>query len=386
MTWGGFVHDAAATRVVFGTGGLARVGEEVDRLGARRVLLVAGGPEAQYADQLAADLGDRVAARIREVVRHVPVAVATAAVDNARACDADLLLSLGGGSATGLAKAVARTTGLPILAVPTTYAGSEMTPIWGLTEANRKTTGRDRRVLPRVVVYDPELTLTLPGPVAAASGMNALAHAVEGRYAADASPVTSLLAEEAIRALARALPAVVADGSDLAARGEALYGAWLAGWTLGLAGMGVHHKVCHVLGGRYDLPHAEVHAVVLPYAAAFNSGYAPAALGRVATALSTADGEPSTASLAALDRSDAEPSTASLAALDRSDAGGRLWDLGRRLGTPASLPELGFPPSEVDSVAELVVAGAPVNPRPVDRDGIRALLRAACAGDRPDSG
>jgi maleylacetate reductase len=352
----GFVHDAAATRVVFAPGALSRVPEEVDRLGGRRVLLLAGGPEARYADQLAAELGDRVAGRVREVVMHVPVATAQAAVATARASRADLLLSLGGGSATGLAKAVARETGLPVLAVPTTYAGSEMTPIWGLTGADGKTTGRDRRVLPRVVVYDPELTVSLPGPVSAASGLNALAHCVEGRYAGDASPVTSLLAEEGIRALAGALPKVVADGADLAARGEALYGAWLAGWTLGMAGMGVHHKLCHVLGGSWRLPHAEVHAVVLPYAAAFNSGYAPAALSRVAAAL----GSP--------------------------DAAGGLWDLGRRLGTPASLAALGFPPSSVDQAAELVVAGAPINPRPVDRDGIRALLRAACAGERPAGG
>ena len=352
----GFAHDAAATRVRFGPGALARVGDEVERLGAGRVLLVAGGPEAVYADRIAADLGDRVAGRVREVVMHVPVETAAAAVAAARNCRADLVLSVGGGSATGLAKAVARETGLPVLAVPTTYAGSELTPIWGLTGADGKTTGRDRRVQPRVVVYDPELTVSLPGPISAASGLNALAHCVEGLYAADASPVTGLLAEEGIRALAGGLPRVVADGTDLAARSQALYGAWLAGWTLGMAGMGVHHKLCHVLGGSWQLPHAEVHAVVLPYAAAFNSGYAPAALARVA------------------------------AALGGTDPAGDLWDLGRRLGTPAGLAELGFPPGDIARAAALVVAGAPANPRPVEPDGVRALLRAAYAGKRPDVG
>lgn len=348
-----FVHDAAAVRVVFAPGALARVPDEVARLGAVRALLVAGGPEARYADRIATDLAERVAGRVREVVMHVPVPVARAAVGAARDTGADLVVSVGGGSATGLAKAVALETGLPVLAVPTTYAGSEMTPIWGLTEGNHKRTGRDRRVLPRVVVYDPEVTVSLPGPVSAASGLNALAHCVEGTYAADGSPVTALLAEEGIRALARALPKVLDDGADLGARGDALYGAWLAGWTLGTAGMGVHHKLCHILGGGYDLPHAQTHAVVLPYAVAYNQPYAAAALARVAAALGCAE------------------------------AARGIWDLGRRLGVPASLAELGFPADQLDEVAEQVVAGAPANPRPVERDGIRALLAAAYRGDKP---
>jgi alcohol dehydrogenase class IV len=371
----GFVHDAAATRVVFAPGALARVPEEVDRLGAGRVLLISGGPESRYADRLAADLGGRVAGRVREVVMHVPVETARAAVTAAAAVDADLLVSVGGGSATGLAKAVARETGRPVLAVPTTYAGSEMTPIWGLTEAHRKTTGRDRRVLPRVVVYDPELTVSLPGPVSAASGLNALAHCVEGRYAADASPVTWLLAEEGIRALTSALPRVVADGTDRPARAEALYGAWLAGWTLGTAGMGIHHKLCHVLGGGYDLPHAELHAVILPYAVAYNATAAAPALARVAAALAGPAAEPPRA----------EPPRA-VSAPAGSAAAGRLWDLGRKLGVPASLRELGFRPEAVDPVAEQVVAGTPANPRPVEIDGIRELLRAAWDGQRPAAG
>jgi maleylacetate reductase len=349
----GFVHDAAAVRVIFAPGAVARVGPEVERLGAARVLLVAGGSAARHADRIAGDLGVRLVGRIRDAVRHVPVAVAEAAVATARTAAADAVVSVGGGSATGLAKAVALETGLPIVAVPTTYAGSEMTPIWGRTDHAGKVTGRDPRVLPRVVVYDPELTLPLPAAVSAASGMNALAHCVEGLYAAGASPVTALLAEEGIRALSRALPVVVADGTDLGARGTALYGAWLAGWTLGTAGMGVHHAICHVLGGSYDLPHAEVHAVILPYAAAFNATHAAPALVRAAAALGVAD------------------------------AAGGLWDLGRRLGAPASLAELGLPYERMDRAVERVVAARPANPRPVDAAGVRTLLRAAWAGERP---
>jgi maleylacetate reductase len=348
-----FVHDSAAARVVFAPGAVDRVGEEVERLGAARVLLVVDVSQAACADRIAAQLGNRLAARVDEAVMHVPVEVARAAVEKAKASAADAVVSVGGGSATGLAKAIALETALPVLAVPTTYAGSEMTPIWGLTESSRKTTGRDVRVLPRVVVYDPELTVSLPADTSAASAMNALAHCVEGLYAPGVSPVTALLAADGIRAVASALPRVVADGADLDARGELLYGAWLAGWTLGTAGMGVHHKVCHVLGGTFNLPHAQTHSAVLPYAAAFNAAHAPDALARAARALGA------------------------------DDAPGGLWDLAHAVGAPTSLEPLGFSPEHVDEAAALVAAAPPVNPRPVDRDGIRELLHAALAGSRP---
>jgi maleylacetate reductase len=351
-----FVHDVAASRVVFGAGSLARVPAEVERLGARRVLVMAADDGTGAArDAVLAGLGERVAGRWSEVVMHVPVDVADRAAAAADACAADLLLCLGGGSATGLAKALALRAGRPILAVPTTYAGSEMTAIWGQTEGARKTTGRDPRVLPRVVVYDPDLTLTLPAPVAAASGMNALAHAFEGLYAADASPVTTLMAEESIRALAAALPRVVAAPADRAARATALYGAWLAGSVLGTAGMGVHHKVCHVLGGTWDLPHAGVHSAVLPYAAQFNAEAAPEALARTERALRAAPG----------------------------DGAGALWDLAASLSAPTSLAAVGFPPGAVAEAAALVAATNPPNPRPVDPPGVAGLLRNALSGRRP---
>jgi maleylacetate reductase len=347
-----FVHDSPAARVLFGPGALARVPAEVDRLAGRRVLLIADAQAKRYADELAERLGGRMAGRTDEVVVHVPAEVAAAAVALAREVAADLVVSLGGGSATGLAKAVALATSLPVLAVPTTYAGSEMTPIWGLTEGGRKTTGRDRRVLPRVVVYDPALTVGLPASVSAASGMNALAHCVEGLYAPAASPVTAVLAEEGVRALAGALPRVVADPSDLDARGDALYGAWLAGWVLGVAGMGIHHKVCHVLGGSYDLPHADTHSAVLPYATAFNAPYTPDAIARAGRALG---GDPAAA----------------------------LWDLAAAVGAPTSLAAVGFRPEQIDEAAGLVAAAPPDNPRPVDREGVRGLLLAAYGGRRP---
>jgi alcohol dehydrogenase class IV len=347
-----FVHDAPSPRVVFEVGGLGRVADETLRLG-HRAVLVAGAHEQSAADQVAADLGAAVVVRIGEVAQHVPVEVAQAAVAEALTADADVVVALGGGSATGLAKAIAKETGLPIVAVPTTYAGSEMTPIWGLTDEQGKTTGRDPVVLPRTVVYDPVLTLSLPPALTASSGMNALAHCVEALYAPDASPVTVLLAEEGIRALARSLPAAVARPDDLAARSEALYGAWLAGWVLGTTSTGLHHKLAHVLGGVYRLPHGPVHSALLPYVAAFNAVAAPAALDRVA------------------------------AALGATDAATGLYDLAAALGAPTSLAAVGLTADSVDDIVDTVVAADVVNPRPVEPAELRALLLAAHAGRRP---
>ena len=287
------------------------------------------------------------------VVQHVPTGVADTTVNKARSLGADLLLSIGGGSATGLAKAVAKELRLPILAVPTTYAGSEMTPIWGLTGPDGKSTGRDPGVQPRVVVYDPELTVSMPTPLTASSGMNAMAHCVEALYAPDVSPVVALVAAEGVRTLAAGLPRCVADPTDLAGRTDALTGAWLAGWSLGTATMGLHHKLCHVLGGLYDLPHAETHSVVLPYVVAFQRGHADEPLRRIADALGA------------------------------DDAATGLWNLGRSLGTPRSLAELGLASNAIDRVVTAVLANPPANPTPLTADGIRFVLTSALAGSHP---
>jgi maleylacetate reductase len=286
---------------------------------------------------------------------HVPIEVANRARDVAAELSADGCVAVGGGSAIGLGKAVALAHGLPVIAVPTTYAGSEMTPVWGLTEGGQKRTGRDVRVLPRSVLYDPELTLSLPAGLSAASGINALAHAVEALYAPDASPVISLMAEEAVRSLADALPRVVADGTDLDARSDALYGAWLCGSVLGATTMSLHHKLCHTLGGTLNLPHAQTHTVVLPHALAYNAAAAPDAV-------------------AALSR-----------ALGSADPARELWELAGRLGATRSLAELGMEEGDIARIADLAVAAPYANPRLVIREGVEALLRAAYLGEPPRS-
>ena len=353
-------------RVVFGAG-VARTAltAELERLGASRVLIVTTDRERARVDELLAPAADRVAGTFTAVRQHVPTTTARAARELAAALDADAVLAVGGGSSIGTAKAIALTTGRPIVAVPTTYAGSEMTPVWGLTEDGRKTTGRDPRVQPRTVLYDPELTVSLPAGVSAASGLNALAHAVEAFWAPGANPVTAVLAAEAIRALAAGLPPVVADGADLSARAEALFGAYLAGSVFAVAGSGLHHKICHVLGGRYNLPHAETHAVVLPHVLAFNAPAVPA-VARIAAALAAGTGS----------GADGAAGTSAVAAV----AG-----LAGRLGAPTSLAVLGLSTADIeDAVDEILPAVPPSNPRPVGRSDLVALLTAALAGP-PDS-
>ena len=358
-----FSYDALPGRVVFGPG-TARAGlaDEVSRLGVSRLLLITTPRAEPLARELAGPLGDQVAGVFTGVRPHVPAEVAEAARHQAAGSGADAVLSIGGGSATGTAKAVALTTGLPVIAIPTTYAGSEVTPVWGLTEGERKRTGTDSRVLPRVVIYDPELTRSLPAGLTAASGLNALAHCVEAFWAPHRNPVTALAAEEGVRVLAQALPLAVKDPADPGPRGDLLYGAYLAGTAFAAAGSGLQHKICHVLGGRYGLPHAQTHAIVLPYVLAFNLPGAPAAAGRISRAL------------------------------DRHGPGRRrAWTargpaaavqaLAARLGLPGALREIGLREDQIDEAAELIEPAVPAdNPVPAGAAELRTLLHAAWAG------
>jgi maleylacetate reductase len=287
---------------------------------------------------------------------HVPVETAEAARREAARLQADCCVAVGGGSTIGLAKAIVLTSDLPILAVPTTYAGSEMTPIWGLTEGGLKRTGRDTRVLPRTVIYDPALTVGLPASVSGPSGINALAHCVEALYAPDGNPIVSLMAEEGARALAESLPVVVKEPANLEARSQVLYGAWLAGSSLGAVGMGLHHKLCHTLGGTYNLPHAEVHAIILPYAARYNAQAAPDAMSSLVRALSVTGGE---------------------------TVPGAIYDLIVAVGAKTALKDIGMKATDLDEAAELATRDPYANPAPVTREGVRKLLEDAYQGRRP---
>jgi maleylacetate reductase len=378
-----FVYDALPGRVVFGDGvASTALAAEVDRFGAGRLLVVCSDRDRQLADRLTAPFATAVVGSFSQVREHVPVEIAQAARQAARQAAADGVLVIGGGSAVGTAKAIALTDGLPVLAVPTTYAGSELTPVWGLTEAGRKTTGVDRAVLPRVVLYDPQLTLTLPVGLSVASGLNAMAHSVEAFWAPGRNPVTALAAQESIRELARGLPGVVADPLDPVARSGTLYGAYLAGAAFAVAGAGLHHKICHVLGGSFDLPHARTHAVVLPHVLAFNAPAAPEAAARISAALGAdrTDRTDQTSRASRASQTSRTSQTGQVRSVD-PDPCRALRRLGRSLGAPGSLRELGLAEDALDRATDLVLPGVPAdNPRPVDRDQLRALLGAAWAG------
>jgi alcohol dehydrogenase class IV len=348
-----FVYTANPGRVIFGAGSLARLGEEAERMGLERVLLLSTPQQEAAAQAAVAALGARCVGQFAGAVMHTPVGVTQEALQVATDLRADGIVAFGGGSTIGLGKAIALRTDLPQIAIPTTYAGSEMTLIIGETEHGRKVTQTTPKVLPETVIYDVELTLGLPAGLSGTSGINAIAHAVEALYAQNCNPVISLIAAEGVRALASALPRIAARPDDVAARSDAQYGAWLCGTCLGAVGMALHHKLCHTLGGTFDLPHAETHTVVLPHALAYNAPAAPEAVERLS------------------------------AALGRDDPAGALFDLAGAVGAPRALHDLGMAETGIDKAADIAMANPYWNPRPLTRDGIRGVIARAWAGERP---
>ena len=340
-----FVFQAQTSRVIFGAGCLQHLEREVQLLGAERALVLCTPEQLAIAEQVALMLGSRAAGIYPKAVMHVPAETAAAALQEATRLRADCAIAVGGGSTTGLGKAIALQSGLPILAIPTTYAGSEMTPIYGITENGIKKTGRDARVLPRTVIYDPHLTLSLPVGLSVTSAMNAIAHAAEGLYAQDGNPIMDLMAEEGIRALASAIPLIKANSADVEARSDALFGAWLCGTVLGNVGMALHHKLCHTLGGTFNLPHAEVHTVILPHAIAFNAAASPVAMKKISRALGGAP------------------------------AAQGLYELAKKNGAPVSLKELGLAVSDLDKASHIAMQNPYWNPRPIGMDSVTAIRR-----------
>jgi maleylacetate reductase len=348
-----FVYLARAARVVFGAGSLQHLEREVLNLKAERALILCSPEQRDVGEALARRLGARAAGIFDRAVMHVPVELAIEARELAAKLKADCAIAVGGGSTIGLGKAIALESDLSILAIPTTYAGSEMTPIFGLTQAGLKRTGTDLRVLPKTVIYDPELTLTLPAQLSLTSGINAIAHAAEGLYSRDANPITSLMAEEGIAALARALPIVIRNPNDLRARSEALYGAWLCGTVLGSVGMALHHKLCHTLGGSFNLPHAPTHTIILPHALAYNASAAPDAMSRIARAVG------------------------------HDNAAMGVYELAKANGAPVALKDIGMDAKQLDRAAEIASANPYWNPRAIEYTAIRALLQDAFDGVPP---
>jgi maleylacetate reductase len=348
-----FTYKNTPANVLFGAGTLARLPDVVSELGGTRALLLSTPEQTGQVRALGDLLGTRAVAYFHEATLHTPVEITERAMRQVHEHRIDIVVALGGGSTIGLGKAIGLRTDIAQIAIPTTYAGSEMTPILGQSAKGIKTTQRSIKVLPRAVIYDVELTLSLPVSLSGTSGINAIAHAVEGLYAQDTNPVMQLIAEEGIRALAHALPGIAREPGDRQARTDALYGAWLCGMVLGNVGMALHHKLCHTVGGGFNLPHAETHAIILPHALAYNAVAVPDAIARLGRALHVVD-----------------PVNA-------------LFDLARSVAAPAALKDLGMPEAGVQQAVDEVLRNPYWNPRPLDRFALTALLKHAWAGERP---
>lgn len=350
-----FIYEITQSRVIFGAGSIQHLQREIQHLGAKKALILSTPEQVELAERIATILGDSAVGVYAKAVMHVPIESAQEARQIAQKLGADCAIAVGGGSTTGLGKAIALEYDLPILAIPTTYAGSEMTPVYGITENGIKKTGKDQRVLPKTVIYDPELTLSLPIEMSISSGMNAIAHAVEGLYAQNGNPIMSLLAEEGIRSLAAGLLQLKMDANNITARSQCLYGAWLCGYVLGNVGMALHHKLCHTLGGSFNLPHAATHTIVLPHSVAYNEHAAPEAMLRIKRALG------------------AEQGTAAKA----------LFNLICRLEGPTALASLGVTEADLDQATDIAMTHPYWNPEPIERNAIRALLQNALYGHQP---
>ncbi|MGH6926295.1 MAG: maleylacetate reductase [Propylenella sp.] len=350
---GAFDYRGLPHRVLFGPGRVAELADVVRGFGCAKALILSTPEQRDVAERVSGILGDLAAGIFAGAAMHTPVEVTEAALARYAKLGADCIVSVGGGSTTGLGKAISLRSGAPQLAIATTYAGSEVTPILGETKDGVKTTQRSDKIVPNAVIYDVELTLSLPLRLSATSGLNAMAHAVEALYARDGNPIVSLMAEEGLRAFAEALPRVAADPRALDARTLAQYGAWLCGMCLAQTSMALHHKLCHVLGGAFDLPHAETHAIVLPHATAYNALAAPEAMARIARAIGADD-----------------PATG-------------LYGLARSLKIPLALKDIGMPADGVDRVAAMAAKDPYWNPRPIEADAIRDLIRHAYEGAPP---
>lgn len=349
-----FVYASSPSRVIFGKGTIQQLPSEISRQCLKAPLLLSTPYQVSQAETLKKILNGNIAGIFTEATMHTPTDITEKALEYAKSISADSIISIGGGSTIGLGKALSIRTGLPHICIPTTYAGSEMTPILGETADGVKKTRCDPKILPGTVIYDVDLTMTLPPSMSATSGLNAIAHAVEALYAQNTNPIISLLALEGTQALAAALPQIVNMPNDVEARTEALYGAWLCGLCLGSVGMSLHHKLCHTLGGSFNLPHAETHTIVLPHALAYNSSEIPGVMEKLARVLPGSDG----------------------------DAIKGLNVLLGNLNVEGGLKNFSMKEEDVDKAANIAVSNPYWNPRRVEKEGIRELIRRAWAGEQ----
>lgn len=351
-----FTLEPSPIRVVFGAGRAGETAAEVARLGARRVLFCTTRGGVARSRAILDALGDVVAGIFDGAEPHCPEPVLRAALARFGELGADGVVALGGGSTVGLGKFLRVESGKPCIMLPTTYSGSEQTPILGMKVGEEKRTRVDPGCMPSTVIYDPLLTLGLSAHDTATIGMNSLAHCVEGLYPKQPDAVAALLAEEGIRRHALGLERSVQAPDDLEARSEAMFGGYLGGVVIRITGLAIHHRICHVLGGHYGIAHGDSNSVILPQATAYNAAAAPAAMAAIRRALGV------------------------------GDAACGLFDLAVRMGAPTDLRSLGMPASDIPACAEEIVRTLKYNPRPADVPSVIRLLDNAWHGRRPGEG
>lgn len=273
----GFHYTSFAQEITFAPGALAQLREAVERFGWRRILLCTSHSMQRngYVNSIKASLGDSLVAVFDQVQPHVQDVQVKEALGLAAENNVDAVIGMGGGSPIGMAKAIGFQTHVPIIAIPTTYAGSEMTPVYGITHTDenppRKVTVNDPKIVPTLVIYDPQLTLDLPPELTASTGINALAHCIEALYSKTRNPLSTAAATSSVQHIHNALLNCYQDGHNLDARTEMLLSAHLAGLSLASVSMGLHHGLCHVLGGSANVPHGIANGIILPHAIRFNA-------------------------------------------------------------------------------------------------------------------
>lgn len=351
-----FEYTANPSRVIFGSGSVRKLGSEIQRLGCRSPLILSTPRQTAHTETLYESLAlakIQVAGTYHNAKMHTPISVTKDALAFIEQNPADCIVSVGGGSTIGLGKALSIRTGLPHICIPTTYAGSEMTAILGETKDGKKTTWSDPKILPTTVIYDVDLTMTLPPTLSATSGINAMAHAVESLYATNTNPILRMVALEGIRSLANSLPIVVDQPQNKDARSKTLYGAWLCGVALGSSSMALHHKLCHTLGGSFGLPHAETHTIVLAHALSYNAPAVPSPMADLASVLPESGG----------------------------DAIRGLNAMLEKLKVKRALKDFGMKEGDVNKATEIAMSAQYPNPRPLEESKIREIIRRCWAGE-----
>ncbi|MDA0707917.1 MAG: maleylacetate reductase [Proteobacteria bacterium] len=348
-----FEYTPIPNKAVFGKNSALTLNNEVSALVAERVMIACTKGMVSRIQKVIDCLGDKCVAVFDKAEPHCPEHIAMAALDLFTQVNADCVVAIGGGSTIGIGKAIKLRTDKPMIVVATTPCGSESTPIYGMLIGNHKKTGRDRKVIANTTIYDPILTTSMSAHHTGTIGMNSLAHCVEALYAQTASPISDLFAEQGIKALINGLKGSIKNPDDLMAREQVLYGGMLSGYCVTLAGIAIHHKLCHVLGGHHGIPHGESNSVILPYAVAYNETSAPKAMEQIKKAMGTIS------------------------------ASGGIYDFATEINVPKSLKELGMKEEDLDRAAKETIETTPYNPKPLDFKSVREMLQHAYEGIRP---